>query len=104
MSAGTIGHPAERSYTVCLGVPGKITGLLADGLLRMGTVDFEGVSQEVCLAYVPEAGPGDYVLVHAGFALAQLDEDEARETLATLHRLADLRELDGAGPAAGDAP
>lgn len=80
---------------MCLGVPGKITGLLDGGLLRMGTVDFEGVSQEVCLAYVPEAGPGDFVLVHAGFALAQLNEEEAQETLRILHQLADLQELDG---------
>lgn len=87
---------------MCLGVPGKITGLLEGGLLRMGTVDFEGVSQEVCLAYVPEAGPGDFVLVHAGFALAQLDEEEARETLATLHRLAELQQLDEAERAPGD--
>ena len=75
---------------MCLGVPGKITALLEGGLLRMGTVDFEGVSQEVCLAYVPEAGPGDFVLVHAGFAIAQLDEDQARETLKVLHHLAEL--------------
>ena len=80
---------------MCLGVPGKITGLLDGGLLRMGTVDFEGVSQEVCLAYTPDAGPGDYVLVHAGFALAELNEEEARETLAVLHQLADLQELEG---------
>ena len=78
---------------MCLGIPGKITELRDGGLLRMGTVDFEGVSQEVCLAYVPEAGPGDFVLVHAGFALAQLDEEEARETLAALHRLAELQNL-----------
>lgn len=81
---------------MCLGIPGKITGLLDGGLLRMGTVDFEGVSQEVCLAYVPEAGPGDYVLVHAGFALAELNEEEATETLAVLHKLADLQELENA--------
>ena len=79
---------------MCLGIPGKITGLLDGGLLRMGTVDFEGVSQEVCLAYVPEAVPGDYVLVHAGFALAQLNEEEAQETLAVLHQLAELQDLD----------
>ncbi len=79
---------------MCLGIPGKITGLLDGGLLRMGTVDFEGVSQEVCLAYVPDAGPGDYVLVHAGFALAELNEEEATETLAVLHQLADLQELE----------
>ena len=81
---------------MCLGIPGKITGLIDGGLLRMGTVDFEGVSQEVCLAYVPEAGPGDYVLVHAGFALAELNEEEATETLAVLHQLADLQELENA--------
>ena len=81
---------------MCLGIPGRISALLDGGLLRMGTVDFEGVSQAVCLAYVPEAGPGDYVLVHAGFAISQLDEDQARETLAVLHQLADLLDADEA--------
>lgn len=81
---------------MCLGIPGRISALLDGGLLRMGTVDFEGVSQAVCLAYVPEADPGDYVLVHAGFAISQLDEDQARETLAVLHQLADLRDADEA--------
>ena len=50
---------------MCLGVPGRITAV-EEGLMRMGTVDFDGSSLEVCLAYVPEAGLGDYVLVHAG--------------------------------------
>jgi len=81
---------------MCLGIPGKITDLLEGGLLPMGTVDFSGVSQEVCLAYVPEAGLGDYVLVHAGFALAQLKEEEAQETLELLHRMAELQSLDEA--------
>jgi len=72
---------------MCLGVPGIITKV-EDGFMRMGTVDFEGSSLEVCLAYVPEAVPGDYVLVHAGFALTQLDEDQAQQTLATLKQLA----------------
>ena len=58
---------------MCLGVPGRITAV-ENGMVRMGTVDFDGSSLEVCLAYVPEAVPGDFVLVHAGFALAQLDE------------------------------
>jgi hydrogenase expression/formation protein HypC len=79
---------------MCLGIPGRIQTLNEGGPLPMGTVDFEGVAQEVCLAYVPEAGPGDYVLVHAGFALAQLKEEEAMETLALLHRMAELQELD----------
>jgi hydrogenase expression/formation protein HypC len=74
---------------MCLAVPGRIVQV-TEGLLRMGSVDFDGATIEVCLAYVPAAQPGDYVLVHAGFALAQLDEDEAAETLAALH------ELDGA--------
>jgi len=72
---------------MCLGVPGRIVEV-QDGLVRMGVVDFEGSTLEVCLAYVPDAGPGDFVLVHAGFALTQLDEDEARTTLETLKSLA----------------
>ncbi|MFN2372069.1 MAG: HypC/HybG/HupF family hydrogenase formation chaperone [Candidatus Krumholzibacteriia bacterium] len=81
---------------MCLGIPGRITVLHDGGPLRMGTVDFAGISQEVCLAYVPEAEPGDYVLVHAGFAIAPLDEEEARETLAVLHQLAELKAADRA--------
>ena len=76
---------------MCLGVPGRITAV-EDGLVRMGTVDFDGSSLEVCLAYVPEAGPGDYVLVHAGFALTQLDEDQAAKTLEALRELGDAPE------------
>ena len=71
---------------MCLGVPGRIVDI-QDGLLRMGRVDFEGTRLEVCLAYVPEARSGDYVLVHAGFALAQLDEDQAMQTLEVLAQL-----------------
>jgi hydrogenase expression/formation protein HypC len=47
----------------------------------MGKVDFGGITREVCLAYVPEAQIGDYVIVHIGFAISQLDEEEAQETL-----------------------
>ncbi|MCB1182283.1 HypC/HybG/HupF family hydrogenase formation chaperone [bacterium] len=71
---------------MCLGVPGRIVAV-EDGLMRMGTVDFDGSTLEVCLAYTPDAEPGDYVLVHAGFALAQLDEAEAAETLDALRQL-----------------
>lgn len=71
---------------MCLGVPGRIVDV-ADGFMRMGTVDFDGSTLEVCLAYVPEAVVGDYVLVHAGFALARLDEAQANETLALLREL-----------------
>ncbi len=72
---------------MCLGVPGRITEI-RDGLMLMGTVDFDGAGLEVCLAYVPEAKVGDYVLVHAGFALTQLDEEEAHNTLEMLKKLA----------------
>ncbi len=76
---------------MCLGVPGRITAV-EDGMVRMGTVDFDGSSLEVCLAYVPEAMPGDYVLVHAGFALTTLDEEQAAKTLEALRELGDAPE------------
>jgi hydrogenase expression/formation protein HypC len=69
---------------MCLGVPGRIVKIAKidpEGLMRMGKVDFGGIAREVCLAYVPEAQVGDYVIVHAGFAISQLDEEEAQETL-----------------------
>lgn len=79
---------------MCLGVPGKIVAV-EDGFMRMGTVDFDGSTLEVCLAYVPEAKVGDYVLVHAGFALAPLDEEQAAETLDALRQLDELAQLEG---------
>jgi hydrogenase expression/formation protein HypC len=67
-----------------LGVPGRIIETQEGGLMRMGKVDFGGINREVCLAYVPEAEIGDYVIVHAGFAISRVDEAEAQETLALL--------------------
>lgn len=72
---------------MCLAVPGKITEIHESDGLRMGTVDFGGVQQEVCLQAVPEARIGQYVIVHVGFALNVLDEEEARETLALLQEM-----------------
>jgi hydrogenase expression/formation protein HypC len=69
---------------VCLGIPGRVIETQEDGLMRMGKVDFGGITREVCLAYVPEASIGDYVIVHAGFAISQVDEVEAQETLDLL--------------------
>jgi hydrogenase expression/formation protein HypC len=66
---------------MCLGIPGRIVEIGPEGLMRMGKVDFGGIVREVCLAYVPQAGVGDYVIVHVGFAISQLDEEEAHETL-----------------------
>jgi hydrogenase expression/formation protein HypC len=53
-------------------------------------VDFGGVLRQVCLAYLPEAGPGDYVLVHVGFAIARIDEEAARQTLLALEQIGEL--------------
>jgi hydrogenase assembly chaperone HypC/HupF len=68
---------------MCLGVPGRIVELL-DGPVAMGVVDFDGLRRQVCLAYTPEARTGDYVIVHVGFAISVVDEEEARRTLAVL--------------------
>jgi hydrogenase expression/formation protein HypC len=80
---------------MCLGVPGRIDAIddaSGEACARRGRVDFGGVQRTVSLALVPEAGPGDYVIVHAGIAIARLDEARALETLAL------LRELPPAGP------
>jgi hydrogenase expression/formation protein HypC len=56
--------------------------------LPMGKVEFGGILKQVCLAYTPEAQVGDYVLVHVGFAISRIDEDEARETMKLLNEIA----------------
>ena len=80
---------------MCLAIPGKIMSVEPgqDGL-AMGKVDFGGVAKSVCLAYVPEAKPGDYVIVHVGFALSLLDEGEARRTFAYLEEMGELADLE----------
>ncbi len=69
---------------MCLGVPGKVTDIRDDRGTRMATVDFGGVTKEVCLAYVPDATVGDYTIIHAGFAITLLDEASALETLTMM--------------------
>jgi len=77
---------------MCLGVPGKIVEIYNSNGLRMGKVDFGGVSREVCLEAIPEAHVGEYTIVHAGFGLNLLSEEEAQETLAALRELALVEE------------
>ncbi len=72
---------------MCLGVPGRIVEVQEDGLMRMGRVDFGGITRQVCLAYVPEAQVGDWVIVHVGFAISRLEEEEAMETLQLLEEV-----------------
>ena len=80
---------------MCLGVPGRVTALRDDHGLAMGTVDFGGVRREVCLAYVADqVAPGDYVIVHVGFAISKVDEGEARRTFEALREMSQLDELD----------
>jgi hydrogenase expression/formation protein HypC len=86
---------------MCLGVPGKIIEIYESNGLKMGTIDFGGVTREACLAYVPEAKTGDYTIIHVGFALNVISEEEAQETLDLLRQVADLQaELD---PESGQA-
>lgn len=73
---------------MCLGVPGKITAIYAKDGMQMGMIDFGGVTREACLAYVPEAQVGDYAIIHVGFALNLLSEQEAKETLDLLKQVA----------------
>ena len=75
---------------MCLGIPGKITQVRDEEHLRMGRVDFGGATRDVCLSYVPEAGIGDYVIVHVGFAINRLDEEEAQATLQLLREMDSL--------------
>jgi hydrogenase expression/formation protein HypC len=80
---------------MCLAVPGKIVSVEGeDALLRRARVNFGGVVKEVNLAYVPEAGVGDYVIVHVGFALSVVDEEEARRVFDYLREMDELGELE----------
>jgi hydrogenase expression/formation protein HypC len=102
---------------MCLGIPGKVVEIRDDGAMRMATIDYGGARKEACLAYVPEVGLGDYVIVHVGFAISQLDEEEALRTLELLRMIdeegmaMELGSASGNGgggalaaPAAGSAP
>jgi hydrogenase expression/formation protein HypC len=75
---------------MCLAVPGQIVEIVGADDLRSARVSFSGVVRPVCLAYVPEAEVGDYVLVHVGFAISRIDEATARETYAILTEIGPL--------------
>jgi len=77
---------------MCLGVPGRLVGTFEEHGLRMGKVDFGGVLRNVCLEHVQEATPGDFVLVHVGFALSRLDPDAAERLLSLLEEIGALAE------------
>lgn len=80
---------------MCLAIPGKILGVSGeDPLTRTAKVEFGGILKEVSLAYTPQANIGDYVIVHVGFAISQLDEAEAQRVFLYLKELDGLQELE----------
>ena len=83
---------------MCLGIPGRVTDTYREHDVLMGKVDFGGVGKRVCLEHVPEVRPGEYVLVHVGFALSRIDEAEAARVFALLGELNQLGELEEAPP------
>lgn len=79
---------------MCLGVPGRVEQIEENAVgITMGKVNFGGIVKEVCLAYTPEVQVGDYVIVHVGFAISQVDEQEANEVFETLRQMDELGEL-----------
>lgn len=80
---------------MCLGVPGQVIHIEENPLgMTMGKVRFGGVTKDVCLAYVPDVQVGDYVVVHVGFAISTIDEQEAMEVFDFLGQMAELSDLD----------
>lgn len=80
---------------MCLAIPGKIQEIMpaADPLLIRGKVNFGGIVKDVSLAYVPDAQIGEYVIVHVGFAISKVDEEEAQTVFAYLRDMGELDEL-----------
>jgi hydrogenase expression/formation protein HypC len=78
---------------MCLGIPGEVKSII-EGDLRMGKVAFGGVVKEICLAYVPEAEVGDFVIVHAGFAISRIDREGALRVFSYLEELGEVNEME----------
>jgi len=77
---------------MCLAIPGRVEEIAEENGLRMGRVNFGGVVKRVCLDYVPEVVVGDYTIVHVGFALSKIDEEEALRTLEEFRKMGVLEE------------
>lgn len=82
---------------MCLGIPGQVLEIYeAKGGLKMGKMKFGGITREACLEYLPEAKIGDYALIHVGFALCKVDEEEAAKMYQLLAEMGEVqRELEG---------
>jgi hydrogenase expression/formation protein HypC len=79
---------------MCLAIPGKVVETFTKDGLQMARVQFGGITRDACLEYVPETQVGEYVLVHVGFAISRVDEEEAQRTYQALADLDQLTELD----------
>ena len=77
---------------MCLGIPGKIKNIYEINNIKMGKIDYSGVEVEVCLEATPDVKVEEYVIVHAGFSISRLSEDEANETLNILHEIDKLNQ------------
>ncbi len=88
---------------MCLAVPGQIVEIREERGTRMATIDFDGIRKDICLAYLPDIEVGDYAIVHVGFAISQIDEASAMETLAMFSELGILEEELGVETADGGA-
>lgn len=75
---------------MCLAIPGKVLEIDRNEQPVMGRVSFGGIQKQVCLEWVPDVKVGEYVVVHVGFAISAMDEDEALKTLKL------FEEMDGA--------
>jgi hydrogenase expression/formation protein HypC len=77
---------------MCLAIPGKVVSSEEENGIRIGRVEFGGISRATCLDLVPEASVGDYVLVHVGFALSRVDREEAERSYAVLEAMGLLQD------------
>lgn len=83
---------------MCLAVPGKVIEIRDERNTRMATIDFDGITKDICLAYLPDMEIGDYAIVHVGFAISKVDEASALETLQMFRDLGILEEELGMEP------
>ena len=81
---------------MCLAIPGRVLEKYEENGLPMGLIDYSGTRNTACLSYTPEVAVGGWVIVHAGFALQELHEEEARASLEELTRLSAFMEADAA--------
>jgi hydrogenase expression/formation protein HypC len=89
---------------MCLGVPGKVTELFEEDGVRMGTVDFGGITRKACLEYEPDVEVGSFVVIHVGFAISVVDEEEAARAYELLAEMDNLEYIDLPQQAEGVRP